>query len=155
MVPTMAAMVIFPAQARLFESDRAAFSRFLEASIRCCFIAGFAVSLAVVALAPLLFHLIYAPRLSPAAPILQILILGTTVMVIDQTRPLLWLAFRPILAAGVALMILFIPLTRSVIADLALAILSYGFILWGTRALQAKDWRALQQLIVHRRDFSV
>jgi O-antigen/teichoic acid export membrane protein len=216
MMPTMVAMVIFPAQTRLFESDRAAYSRFLEGAIRWCLIAGFAVSLAVVAVAPFLVHLIYAPRLAPAAPILQILILGTTVMVIDQVvsttmiaaraqnadlrsmsiglivlvslflvftrifgltgaaiaaptalllrvsyrlywaqklfaRPLLWLAFRPLLAAAMAVSILFLRLTGSILTDLALAMLSYGFILWVIRALQYDDLVALRQLIVRRR----
>jgi O-antigen/teichoic acid export membrane protein len=84
MVPTMAAVVMFPTQARLFESDPAAFLRVLMRGVRWCLIAGFALALVVIALAPLIIHTVYAPKLWPAAPILQILILGAALMVIDQ-----------------------------------------------------------------------
>ena len=84
MVPTMAAVVMFPTQARLFESDPAAFLRVLMRGVRWCLIAGFALALVVIELAPLIIHTVYAPKLWPAAPILQILILGAALMVIDQ-----------------------------------------------------------------------
>jgi O-antigen/teichoic acid export membrane protein len=84
MVPTMAAVVIFPAQARMYETDKEGFVRVLERAVRWCLIAGFAVALVVAALASAIIHLIYAPALAPAAPILRILILGTALMVIDQ-----------------------------------------------------------------------
>jgi O-antigen/teichoic acid export membrane protein len=84
MIPTIAAVVMFPTQARLFESDRAAFGRFLEGAVRWLLIVGFGMALLVIAISPFIIHVIYAPRLAAAAPILQILILGTTVMVVDQ-----------------------------------------------------------------------
>ena len=84
MIPTMAAVVIFPTQARLFEADRVAFARFLEQAVRWCLIGGFAAAFLVVALSPLLIRWLYTPNLAPAVPLLQILILGTTVMVVDQ-----------------------------------------------------------------------
>ena len=84
MVPTMAAIVLLPTQSRLFESDRAAFLRLFERAVRWYLIAGFAAALAVVALAPFIVHLIYAPNLAQAASILQILILGASLMVVDQ-----------------------------------------------------------------------
>jgi O-antigen/teichoic acid export membrane protein len=84
MVPTMAAIVLLPTQSRLFESDRAAFVRLFERAVRWYLIAGFAAALAVVALAPFIVHLIYAPNLAQAASILQILILGASLMVVDQ-----------------------------------------------------------------------
>jgi O-antigen/teichoic acid export membrane protein len=84
MVPTMAAIVMFPAQARLFEADPAGFGRLLSIAVRCCLIAGFASALLVIALSPSIIHWLYAPKLWPSAAVLQILILGTTLMVIDQ-----------------------------------------------------------------------
>jgi len=84
MMPTMAAIVVFPTQSRLFESDPAGFISLLSKAVRLCLICGFAVALLVIALAPFVVHLIYAPNLAASALILQILILGATVMVIDQ-----------------------------------------------------------------------
>ena len=84
MVPTMAAVVIFPTQSRLFANDPAVFARVLEQALRWCMISGFAMTVLVVALSPALVHAIYSPHLAAAAPILQVLILGATVMVLDQ-----------------------------------------------------------------------
>ncbi len=84
MVPTMAAVVMFPTQARLFEADPAGFGRFLFVAVRWCLIGGFALAMLVIALSPSIIHVLYAPKLWPSAAILQILILGATLMVIDQ-----------------------------------------------------------------------
>lgn len=95
MVPTMAAIVVFPTQSRLFESDPLAFCQLLERAVRWCLIGGFALALLVVTLSPLITGLIYAPRLAaPAAPILELLILGSTLMVIDQILSTTMMAAR-------------------------------------------------------------
>jgi O-antigen/teichoic acid export membrane protein len=84
MVPTMAAVVIFPTQSRLFAADRAGFARVLDQAVRWCLIAGFAAALLVMAFSRVIIHWIYPANLASSAPILQLLILGTAVMVIDQ-----------------------------------------------------------------------
>ena len=84
MVPTMAAIVIFPTQSRLFAEDRAGFARLLEHAVRWSLIAGFAMALLVVAVSPALIHRIYTSNLSQSSSLLQILILGSAVMVVDQ-----------------------------------------------------------------------
>ena len=84
MVPTMAAVVIFPPQSRLFASDEAGFVRLLERAVRWCLVAGFAAALLVVALAPAVVRVVYAANLAPAALLLRILILGAALMVTDQ-----------------------------------------------------------------------
>jgi O-antigen/teichoic acid export membrane protein len=94
MVPTMAAVVIFPTQSRLFETNPQAFSRFLEQAVRWCLIGGFAAALIVIAMAPLVVRWLYTPSLAPAAPILRILILGATVMVVDQLLSTTMMAAR-------------------------------------------------------------
>jgi O-antigen/teichoic acid export membrane protein len=94
MVPTMAAVVIFPTQSRLFESSPQAFARFLEQAVRWCLIGGFAAALIVIAMAPSVIRWIYTPNLASAAPILRILILGATVMVVDQLLSTTMMAAR-------------------------------------------------------------
>lgn len=84
MVPTTAAVVIFPAQARLFVADETGFVRLLERAVRWCLIAGFAAALFVVALAPSVVQVVYAANLAAAAVLLRILILGAALMVTDQ-----------------------------------------------------------------------
>jgi O-antigen/teichoic acid export membrane protein len=216
MVPTMAAVVIFPTQARLFESDRAAFARFLEEAVRWCLVVGFAFALLVVALSPAIIHLIYAPRLASAAGILQILIMGAALMVIDQllsttmlagraqqadlrsmsmglaalltlflvfghffgltgcaiaiptallirvsyrlywaqrlfSSRVLWLALRILACAGTAVAVFVLRLTSGVTMDLALALLSYAFVLWVTGSVRATHWRELRHIFWQRR----
>jgi O-antigen/teichoic acid export membrane protein len=94
MVPTMAAVVIFPTQSRLFEANPVAFSRVLEQAVRWCLITGFAAALIVMAMSPEVIRWIYTPSLAPAAPILRILILGATVMVVDQLLSTTMMAAR-------------------------------------------------------------
>lgn len=94
MVPTMAAVVIFPSQARLYVADRAAFGRVLEQAVRWSLIVGFAAALFVVASAPTLIHWIYTPNLWGSAALLQILILGAAVMIIDQMLSTTMMAAR-------------------------------------------------------------
>jgi O-antigen/teichoic acid export membrane protein len=84
MVPTTAAVVIFPAQARLFAADEAGFVSLLGRAVRWCLIAGFAAALLVVAVAPSVVRVVYAANLAPAAALLRILILGAALMVTDQ-----------------------------------------------------------------------
>jgi O-antigen/teichoic acid export membrane protein len=216
MVPTMAAVVMFPTQARLFETDPTSFVRVLMRGVRLCLIAGFALALVVVALAPLIIHTVYAPKLWPAAPILEILILGAALMVIDQllsttmmaahaqdadlrsmcvglvtlvallvgfTRiwglegaaaappaallvrvlyrlswaqrrfqgPFLPIAVRALLAAGAAVGLYFLPMSRSVPLDLALSLAVYALLLGATRAVGGGDLLALRELLAQRR----
>jgi O-antigen/teichoic acid export membrane protein len=94
MVPTMAAVVIFPTQSRLFEANPAGFGLLLERGVRWCLIVGFAFALLVVALSPVIVKLLFAPSLASAAAILQILIMGAAVMVIDQLLSTTMMAAR-------------------------------------------------------------
>jgi O-antigen/teichoic acid export membrane protein len=94
MVPTMAAVVIFPTQSRLFDTNPRDFSRFLEQAVRWCLIGGFAAALIVIAMAPAVIGWIYTPNLAPAGPILRILIIGATVMVVDQLLSTTMMAAR-------------------------------------------------------------
>jgi len=94
MLPTTAAIVIFPTQARLFETNRAGFANFMGTAIRWYLIVGFAAALLVFALSPFIVQLLYAPALAGAAPILEILILGAAMMVLDQLLSTTMMAAR-------------------------------------------------------------
>jgi O-antigen/teichoic acid export membrane protein len=94
MVPTIAAVVIFPTQSRLFDANIAGFALLLERGVRWCLIVGFAFALLIVALSPHIVHLLFAPSLAPAAGILQILILGAAMMVTDQLLSTTMMAAR-------------------------------------------------------------
>jgi O-antigen/teichoic acid export membrane protein len=94
MLPTTAAIVIFPSQARMFETNRAGFENLMSGAVRWYLIAGFAAALLVVTLAPFIVHLLYSPALAEAAPVLQILILGAAMMVMDQLLSTTMMAAR-------------------------------------------------------------
>ncbi len=94
MLPTTAAVVIFPTQARMFETNRAGFENLMSGAVRWYLIAGFAAALLVVTLAPFIVHVLYAPALAEAAPVLQILILGAAMMVMDQLLSTTMMAAR-------------------------------------------------------------
>ena len=94
MLPTTAAVVIFPTQARMFETNRAGFVNLMSGAVRWYLIMGFAAALLVVTLSPFIVHLLYAPALSEAAPVLQILILGAAMMVMDQLLSTTMMAAR-------------------------------------------------------------
>ncbi|MEO8298139.1 MAG: oligosaccharide flippase family protein [Burkholderiales bacterium] len=84
MLPTVAAMVMLPALARLYRGDRARFDAMLLAALRLSLGAGFAVALAVAALAEPLIGLLYAPHLAAAAPVLRWLIFAAVLTTADQ-----------------------------------------------------------------------
>lgn len=84
MVPTIAAMVMLPALARLYVSDGAQFRDMLGQALRWSLAVGLAVALLVAALAPQIIHLLYAAHLSEAAALLRCLIFGAVLMTMDQ-----------------------------------------------------------------------
>jgi O-antigen/teichoic acid export membrane protein len=94
MLPTTAAVVIFPTQARMFETNRAGFANLMSTAIRWYLIAGFAAALLVFTLSPFIVQLLYAPALAAAAPVLEILILGAAMMVLDQLLSTTMMAAR-------------------------------------------------------------
>jgi AhpD family alkylhydroperoxidase len=84
MLPTIGAMIMLPALARLFVQDQAGFSAMLVKSLRLSLGLGFVPALAVAALAEPLVHLLYSAPLYDAAPVLRLLIIGAVLTTVDQ-----------------------------------------------------------------------
>ncbi len=84
MLPTVAAMVILPSLARLYQSDRQHFAEVLARSLRVCLAVGLGIALVVAALAQPLIDLLYAPHLHDAGTLLRWLIFGAVLMTLDQ-----------------------------------------------------------------------
>lgn len=84
MVSTIAVVVVFPVLARLFATDRAAFGLVLSRSLRWGMLLGMPLVLIGMALAPWLVQHVYKPVLWGAGPVLQILVLASWLMALDQ-----------------------------------------------------------------------
>ena len=85
MLPTIAAMVMLPALARLFANDGPQFRRMLAQALRWSLAGGLVVALLVAALSPWLIGLLYAGHLQGAALLLRCLIFAAVLMTLDQT----------------------------------------------------------------------
>lgn len=84
MVSTMALMIVYPVLARLFASDRAQFATMLARCVRWGLLLGVPLVLIGMAVAPVLVHVLYVPKLWGAAPVLQALLLAAWLMAMDQ-----------------------------------------------------------------------
>lgn len=84
MVSTMALVVVFPALARLFNTDRAAFAALLARCLRWGMLLGLPVVLAAAALVPWGIQWLYAPALWPSAWVFQVLLVATWLSALDQ-----------------------------------------------------------------------
>jgi len=84
MVSTMALMIVYPVLSRLFVQDRAAFAAMLGRCVRWGLLIGPPLVMLGMALAQPLVHLLYAPRLWGAAPVLQVLLFAAWLMAMDQ-----------------------------------------------------------------------
>jgi O-antigen/teichoic acid export membrane protein len=147
MVSTMALMIVYPVLARLFTSDKAAFAATLARSLRWGLL-GAPLVLLGMALAPLLVHTLYSPKLWASVPVLQALLLGSWLMAIDQLLSITMLAANAqrddLHAMAIGLLTLIVALTTlspmlgpigaawAVVAGLALRVL------WRVRWAQAE-----------------
>lgn len=84
MLPTVAALAMMPALARLFADDAARFGELLQATLRRSLAGGVLVALAVAACAHLVIGLLYKPEMAPAAAVLRCLIFAAVLMTADQ-----------------------------------------------------------------------
>ena len=84
MLPTIAALSVMPTLARLFASDRAYFQGVLVLAMRLSLGAGFAIALAVAALAGPIIALLYKPEMAAATPVLRWLIFCAVLVTLDQ-----------------------------------------------------------------------
>ena len=84
MLPTIAALSVMPTLARLFASDRVYFRSVLVLAMRLSLGAGFAIALAVAALAGPLIALLYKPEMASATPVLRWLIFCAVLVTLDQ-----------------------------------------------------------------------
>jgi O-antigen/teichoic acid export membrane protein len=162
MLSTIAVTVVFPLLARLFANDRPAFGLLLSRSLRWGMLLGMPIVLIAMALAPWLVQHVYKPALWGAGPVLQILMLASWLMALDQLLSGTMLAaqaqsqdFKAMSLSVVALVVLLVVLHHfwgiaGAGAAVALALLLRVAVrlIWATRQLPLPGlgghaWRAL------------
>lgn len=94
MLPTVAALTMMPALARLFASDRDQFGRLLTGALRASLGVGMLVALVVSACSELIIGVLYAPGMLAASDVLRWLIFGAVFMTADQVLSTTMLAAR-------------------------------------------------------------
>lgn len=84
MLPTVAALAMMPALARLFAEDPPRFGELLQATLRRSLALGMLVALGVAACAHLVIGLLYKSEMAEAAAVLRCLIFAAVLMTADQ-----------------------------------------------------------------------